>query len=115
MSLLGFFAEEFRRYAYCPTGEGGGIDNSCPPSGGNGGGSTGPHHETLSAVMHGVSTGRIDMTKAKGLFEHAVKVSHSGTEAQKKEVLMDIMHAVRFGSVHFKDMGLFGSVVKALK
>lgn len=34
MSLLGFFAEEYKRlYAFCPTGEGGGIDNSCSPTG----------------------------------------------------------------------------------
>lgn len=36
MSLLGFFAAEYRRlYAFCPTGEGGGIDNSCSPLGEN--------------------------------------------------------------------------------
>jgi hypothetical protein len=38
MSLLGFFAAEYRRaYAFCPTGEGGGIDNSCSPTGEPGG------------------------------------------------------------------------------
>jgi hypothetical protein len=34
MSLLGFFAEEYKRlYEYCPTGEGGGIDPTCSPHG----------------------------------------------------------------------------------
>jgi len=38
MSLLRFFANEYReymqrQYAFCPTGSGGGIDNSCSPTG----------------------------------------------------------------------------------
>jgi hypothetical protein len=33
VSLLRFFANEYREFAYCPTGKGGGIDNSCSPTG----------------------------------------------------------------------------------
>jgi hypothetical protein len=34
MSLLGFFAEEYKRlYEYCPNGEGGGVDPTCSPHG----------------------------------------------------------------------------------
>lgn len=41
MSLLRFFANEYReymerQYAFCPTGKGGGIDNSCSPTGESG-------------------------------------------------------------------------------
>ena len=36
MSLLGFFAREYRDYVYCPTGEGGGIDPTCSPTGSTG-------------------------------------------------------------------------------
>jgi hypothetical protein len=38
MSLLGFFAAEYRRlYEYCPNGPGGGVDPSCSPTGKAGG------------------------------------------------------------------------------
>src|SRR6185437_15214626 len=47
MSLLRFFANEYReymqrQYAFCPTGKGGGIDNSCSPTGEPGMGSDEP-------------------------------------------------------------------------
>lgn len=74
MSLLRFFANEYaalKDHAFCPTGEGGGIDNSCSPTGGKGGSWENHAHETATAVSDSAAEfiyGMVrDVAESKGI------------------------------------------------
>jgi len=71
------------RRAFCPTGKGGGVDNSCGSNKGGGGGGAG------NAATIGSESGAVSHEQAKRVFrgasEKAISPDHGGTPEQKAE------------------------------
>lgn len=80
MSLLGFFAREYRDYVYCPTGEGGGIDPTCSPTGE----SRGKVPADQKTIWHATPISRLDSIIKEGIvtgkFKNWELWEHSGFE-----------------------------------